>query len=73
MSATTTDLSAYTTNDAQVWVKTPEGGLYAYRTGLSYSVARQWASAWNNNRPGDVPAGSTFIRVTAETTFSEDQ
>lgn len=56
--------------DHQVWVLTPQGGFYAYRTGLIFSVARQWAEAWNNNPPGDVPTGSTFIRVKASTTYA---
>jgi hypothetical protein len=49
--------------DNQVWVQTPQGGLYAYRTELIYSVARNWTESWNRKPPADVPEGTIFIRV----------
>ena len=62
-------LARLTEKSHQVWVKTPEGGLYAYRTDLPYSVASAWTVRWNKSTPEDVPAGTTFHVVEAVTSF----
>jgi hypothetical protein len=54
----------------QIWVHTPEGGLYAYRTDLIYAVALNWSAAFETHPPTDVPEGSAFIVVESVTTFS---
>lgn len=71
--ATAEALSAHTETDYQVWVVDRVTGLptYAYRTGLIYSVAQRWTAAWNDKPPADVMAGSTFMVVTATTTYTE--
>lgn len=66
-----TSLDAYTETDHQVWVQAPTGGLYLYRGGLIYAVARSWAAAWNQQAPADVAPGSVFLAVAATTTFEE--
>ena len=64
-------LPAYDEIDHQVWVKTPQGGFYAYRTGLGiFSVARSWSESWNKQNPADVPEGSTFHAVKATQSFT---
>lgn len=68
----TVDVTPYESTEHQVWVRSASGGLLAYRTGLIYSVARQWASAWNNNTPADLP-GATFFVVKATTTYEVTQ
>jgi hypothetical protein len=62
-------LTRLTEKSHQVWVKTPEGGVYAYRTDLPYSVASALALCWNQNTPADVSTGTTFHVVEQTTTF----
>lgn len=64
-------LAAYTEHTHQVWVRTPNGGLHAYRTDLIYSVAKAWAAQWNISLPAGIEAGSTFLAVKATTTYQE--
>lgn len=67
--ALNTALTNLTDTEHQVWVSTPSGGLYAYRTEVHYPAAKRWAEAWNTKTPDDVPEGSTFLVIVATTTF----
>lgn len=63
------DLAPYTDSTYQVWVWSENGGRFVYRENLIYSVAQNYAKAWNEQPPSDVPNGAAFIAVQATTTF----
>jgi hypothetical protein len=64
-----TTLAAYTDTSYQIWVNTPQGGVWAYRVNVTYSIAQAWSAEWNKEAPHDVPEGSTFFAVKATTSF----
>ena len=68
-----TDFTAHTDTTYEVWVATADGEpVYRYRSELIPSVARNWASAWNQSKPADVTlSGATFVAVRATTTYEK--
>jgi len=64
------DFTAHASTGWQVWTVTADGRpAYLYREGIPAMAARNWAQAWNEAHPADVPPGYTFTAVKVTTTY----
>lgn len=65
----TDDLSRFTNVEYQVWVARSGDVHFLYRANLTYSVAHNWAAAWNETTPADALPQDEFVVIKATTTY----
>lgn len=65
----TDDLSRFTNVEYQVWVARSGDVHFLYCANLTYSVAHNWAAAWNETTPTDALPQDEFVVIKATTTY----